>query len=118
MATEPAPRIRRLPLRIVGVFGFLNAAVYLAVIVGVEGDTGLSLGIVWLGLMVLAGVLAWFADTVPGRERVMAMGATGIFFLLAMFSSALFALIYLIATSVAAFGWAWLPQAQASKATD
>ena len=102
------PPIRKIPLKIAGVFGFFNAAVYLAVIIGADDSSAVPQAIFWLGLMILAGILAWFADTVPGRERMMAIASTFIYFTLAMFSSALFALIYLAATAMAAYGWAWM----------
>jgi len=98
-------RVRRIPLKIAGIIGFLNAVLYLAVIVSVEDRSGFPQALVWLAIMVLAGGLAWFADRVTGRERRMAMGASILFFLLATFSSPVFVLVYLAATFLAAFGW-------------
>ena len=79
---ETPVAVRRIPLKIAGVIGFLSAGLYLAVIVGVEDRSGCPQAYVWLALMTLAGGLAWFADRVTGRERRMAFGATALFFLL------------------------------------
>jgi len=105
MMTESPRIIRRIPLKIAGVIGFLSAALYLAVIVGVEDRSGFPQAYLWLAIMTFAGVLAWFADRVEGRERRMALGATVLFFFLAMFSSPIFVVVYLTATFLAAFGW-------------
>ena len=102
---ETSRLIRPIPLKIAGVIGFLSAALYLAVIVGVEDRSGFPQAYLWFAIMTFAGVLAWFADRITGRERRMALGATGLFFLLAMFSSPIFVLVYLTATFLAAFGW-------------
>ena len=102
---ETSRPIRPIPLKIAGVIGFLSAALYLAVIVGVEDRSGFPQAYLWLAVMVFAGLLAWFADSVTGRERRMAFGATGLFFLLAIFSSPIFVVVYLTATFLAVFGW-------------
>jgi predicted membrane protein len=104
MADPPAP-VRRIPLKISGVIGFVSAALYLAVIVGAEDRSGFPQAYLWLAIMTFAGVLAWFADRVEGKERRMAFGATALFFFLAMFSSPIFVLVYLAATFLAVFGW-------------
>ena len=103
---ERNPEIRRLPLKIAGVIGFFSAALYLAVVLGQEDTTQLPLAIFWLIVMTAASALAWLSDGVPGRERQMAIGATIVFFVLAMFSSALFVVVvYLLATVLSAAGF-------------
>lgn len=103
---DDSPRlVRRIPLKIAGFIGFVSAALYLVVIIGVEDRSGFPQAYLWLAVMAFAGILAWFADRVNGKERRMAFGATGLFFFLAMFSSPLFVLIYLTATFLAVFGW-------------
>jgi len=101
---ETPVAIRRIPLKIAGVIGFLSAGLYLAVIVGVEDRSGFPQAYVWLALITLAGGLAWFADRVTGRERRMAFGATALFFLLSLFFPEL-KVAYLLATVLAVFGW-------------
>ena len=98
-------RVRRIPLKIAGVIGLVSAALYLAVIVGAEDRSGFPQAYLWLAIMIFAGVLAWFAHRVVGKERRMAFGATTLFFLLAMFSSPIFVVVYLTATFFAVFGW-------------
>ncbi len=106
MMTENPRIIRRIPLKIAGVIGFLSAALYFAVIVGEEDRSAFPQAYLWLAIMTLAGVLAWFADRVNGRERRMALGATVLFFFLLSFStSSIFVVVYLTATFLAAFGW-------------
>lgn len=103
--TESSRIIRPIPLKIAGVIGILSAVLYLAVIVGVEDRSGFPQAYLWLAIMLSAGVLAWFADRVTGKERRMALGAAVLFFFLAMFSSPVFVLVYLTATFLAGFGW-------------
>ena len=105
MMAENPRLIRPIPLKIAGIIGFLSAGLYLAVIVGVEDRSGFPQAYLWLALMTLAAGLAWFADRVTGRERRMAVAATALFFLLSLFSSLLFVVVYLLATMLAVFGW-------------
>ncbi len=98
--------LRRMPLRIAGVIGLAGAVVYLAVVLGQEETSSLPQAIFWLGVMVVAGLLAWFADRLEHRGRRSAMIAAGLFFVLGVFSNPVFAVVYLLTTMLSVAGFA------------
>lgn len=104
----PAPLVRRLPLKIAGIIGFLSSAIYLAVIL--EDGTLLVQAVIWLVIMAAAAGLAWFADQVPARSRRMAIWAAVLFFALGIFSTQFFVLVFLGASLLAFSGFLGMPK--------
>jgi hypothetical protein len=98
--------LRRLPLRVAGVIGLASALVYLAVVLGQEDTSMLALAILWFALMLTAGLLAWFADRLEHLGRRSAMIAAGLFFVLGVLSSPVFAMVYLLTTMLSVAGFA------------
>jgi MFS family permease len=105
METSPNG-LRRMPLRIAGVIGLASAVVYLAVVLGQEDTSSRPQAIFWFGVMLVAGLLAWFADRLEHRGRRSAMVAAGLFFVLGVFSSVVFAIVYLVSTLLSVAGFA------------
>lgn len=97
--------IRRLPLKIAGVIGVLSAVMYLYVTFGVDNGSIGAEAFLWLIVLTAAGLLALFADRFQGRERALAITSTSLFFLLAMFASPVFVLVYLLAAILALAGF-------------
>ncbi len=62
--------------------------------------------IFWLGVMLIAGFLAWFADRLEHQGRRSAMIAAGLFFVLGVFSNVVFAIVYLVSTLLSVAGFA------------
>ena len=102
----PSNGLRRLPLRIAGVIGLASAVVYLAVLLGQEDTSLLPQAIFWFGVMLTAGLLAWFADRLEHRGRQSAIIAAGLFFVLGVFSNLVFAMVYLLTTVLSVAGFA------------
>jgi len=98
--------LRRLPLRIAGIIGLAGAVFYLAVLLGQEDTSSRPQAIFWLGVMVTAGLLAWFADRFEHQGRRSAMIAAGLFFVLGVFSNPVFAVVYLLTTMLSVVGFA------------
>ena len=76
------------------------------VVLGQEETSSLPQAIFWLGVMVVAGLLAWFADRLEHRGRRSAMIAAGLFFVLGVFSNPVFAVVYLLTTLLSVAGFA------------
>ncbi len=108
------PALRRLPLRVAGVIGILSGILFLAIILGLGEPSGIGLEVVWLVLMLAAGLLAWFADRSVQRGRMMAMSAAGIFFLLGMFSQGGMVWVFLAALVLSTLGFAGMGGAEGS----
>lgn len=96
----------RIPLRIAGVIGLTSAVIYIGVVFGQEDTSLLPQAFFWFGVMLMAGLLAWFADRFEHRGRRSAMIAAGLFFVVAVFSSMVFAMVYLLATVLSVAGFA------------
>jgi MFS family permease len=109
METSPNG-LRRLPLRIAGVIGLASAVVYLAVVLGQEDTSSLPQAIFWLGVVLVAGFLAWFADRLEHQGRRSAMIAAGLFFVLGVFSNVVFVIVYLVSTLLSVAGFAGTSQ--------
>ncbi|MGB7859652.1 MAG: hypothetical protein WBM90_04070 [Acidimicrobiia bacterium] len=102
---EPQVRpIRSLPLKIAGVIGVLSAVMYLYVTLGTDSGSIGAEAFLWLIVLTAAGLLALFADRVQGRERALAIASASLFFLLAMFASPVFVLVYLFSAILALAG--------------
>jgi hypothetical protein len=96
----------RIPLRIAGIIGLASAVIYIGVALGQEDTSLLPQAFFWFGVMFTAGLLAWFADRLEQRGRRSAMIAAGLFFVVAVFSDTVFAMVYLLATVLSVAGFA------------
>lgn len=94
--------VRVVPLKVAGVIGLLMAIIYLALLVGLPDSGGL--GYVWLGAIVAASALAWFADELGGKRP--AVVATVIFFVLGILSEFGIAIVFLSAAILSFLGFA------------
>ncbi len=84
----------------------VSASVYVIVILGQESVPPLAL--FWLAVMGGAGILAWSAGDSPTRGRAMARMAAAGFFLVGLFSSPFFAVVFLVAVVLCVAGSARL----------
>ena len=94
--------VRVVPPKLAGVIGLLMSIVYLAVLLGFPESFGL--GLLWLGLMLVASALAWFAEELGGRRP--AAAATVIFFVLGILSDFGVAIVFLAAAILSFLGFA------------
>ena len=106
----PSNGLRRVPLRIAGVIGLASAVTYMAVVFGQDDTSSLPQATFWLGVMFVAGFLAWFADRLEYQGRRSAMIAAGLFFVLGVFSNFVFAIVYLVSTLLSVVGFAGTSQ--------
>lgn len=98
--------LRRLPLRIAGVIGMASALIYIAGVAGAEDTSQVPAAVAWFLVIMVAGATAWLADRSSKYGRNMAIGAAGVFFIVGVLSSTVFAVIYLIATVMTVLGFA------------
>lgn len=94
--------VRGVPLKVAGVIGLLMSMIYSALLIGLS--EGVGLGFVWLGLMLTASALAWFAEDLGGRRP--AVVATVIFFVLGILSDFGIAIVFLAAAILSFLGFA------------
>ncbi|MCH7581687.1 MAG: hypothetical protein IIC72_03550 [Acidobacteria bacterium] len=102
----PSKGLSRMPLRIAGVIGLASAVIYIGGALGQEDTSLLPQAFFWFGVMLTAGLLAWFADRFEHRGRRSAMIAAGLFFVVAVFSGVVFAMVYLLTTVLSVAGFA------------
>lgn len=101
----PSKGLSRMPLRIAGVIGLASAVIYIGGALGQEDTSLLPQAFFWFGVMLTAGLLAWFADRFEHRGRRSAMIAAGLFFVVAVFSGVVFAIVYLLTTVLSVAGF-------------
>ena len=88
--------VRSWATRSAGVIGLFNAMLYLGLVIGQASPDDYLFAGVWFVVMVVAGLLAWFADRLPARlSRRTAIGALALFFLLGVMSIMAVGLLYL-----------------------
>lgn len=106
MSDRPRAGLRRLPLKVAGVIGIFSAALYLAVILGQTDSSQTASAVFWLVLIAAAGLLTWLADDSPTHGRRMAMGAAGLYFILGIFASTAFMVVFLAGMILTILGFA------------
>lgn len=102
----PSNGLRRMPLRAAGIIGSASAVIYAGIVLGQEDTSLFPQAIFWFGVMLTAGLLAWFADRLEHRGRRSAMTAAGLFVVLGVFSNTVFAVVYFVTTLLTVAGFA------------
>lgn len=91
--------------RAAGAVGLITALLYLGILVGASDGLSLAAWVGWTVLMVMAALLAWFADrvetTLTGRRMLWA--AFVIFFVLGVISIFTIGVLFLIASLLCVF---------------
>lgn len=104
---EAAPNgLRPLPLKVAGSIAVVASLVYLGGVLGQDDTRFLPQAFFWFFVMFAGGVMAWFADRSMEHGKRMAIGSAAVFFILGLFSNAVFAVVFVVAVALSVGGFA------------